>query len=81
MELADHRRQDPQRGGRQRADAHDIVIQPLFTVQRLARRVKGIKHFHGMSQKLFPDQRQLRPQTSPLKQTGTGQLFKLVKRF
>jgi hypothetical protein len=33
-----------------------------------------------MGQKLFADQRQLRP-TSPLKQPGTGQLFKLVKRF
>ncbi len=56
VKLADHRRQDPQRGGGQRADAHDVVIQALFAVQRLAGRIKGVKHLNGMRQKLFADQ-------------------------
>lgn len=75
MKLADHRRQDPQRGGGQRADAHDVVIQALFAVQRTAGRIKGVKHLNGMRQKLFADPGLAAPQDDPLEQPGTGQLF------
>ena len=81
MELADHRGQDPQRGGGERSDAYDIAVEAFFTIERLTRGIERVEHFNRMGEKLFADQRQLRAQPPTLKQPRAGELLQFVQRF
>ena len=81
VELANHRRKNAQRGGGQCPDADDLAGVFFFSMQRLACGIERIQHLNGMRKELFAHDGKLRPQPTPVKKTGAGQLFELVEGF
>lgn len=81
MKLADYRRQNAERGGRQRADTHHVGVHSLFAVERLTRGIERVEDLYRVGEKLLPNQRQLRAQPPALKKPRSGQLLQLVERF
>ena len=61
--------------------ADDLAGVFFFSMQRLACGIERIQHFDGVRKELFAHDGKLRPQPTPVKKTGAGQLFKLVEGF